>query len=118
MGSAQAQAQVWGVQARNWADLMEKMSLPVYHVVLDKTNVGRGTRLLDIGCGTGTAAQLPRNWELKLPGWMPPKLNSSLPASASPAATFAAEKWKSYPMRMPPLTWSRGLALSSLHRTR
>lgn len=58
MGSAQAQAQVWGVQARNWADLMEGMSLPIYHVVLDKTNVGRGTRLLDVGCGTGMAAQL------------------------------------------------------------
>ena len=58
MGSAQAQSQVWGVQARNWADLMEKMQLPIYHVVLDKTNVGRGTRLLDVGCGTGMAAQL------------------------------------------------------------
>lgn len=58
MGSAQGQAQVWGVQARNWADLMEGMSLPIYRVVLDKTNVGRGTRLLDIGCGTGIAAQL------------------------------------------------------------
>jgi 2-polyprenyl-3-methyl-5-hydroxy-6-metoxy-1,4-benzoquinol methylase len=34
------------------------MALPIYHVVLDKTNVGRGTRLLDIGCGTGMAAQL------------------------------------------------------------
>jgi SAM-dependent methyltransferase len=58
MGSAQAQGPVWGVQARNWADLMEKMALPIYHVVLDKTNVSRGTRLLDIGCGTGMAAQL------------------------------------------------------------
>lgn len=58
MGSAQAQSQFWGVEARNWADLMERMSLPIYHVVLDKTNVGRGTRLLDIGCGTGMAAQL------------------------------------------------------------
>jgi len=34
------------------------MSLPIYHVVFDKTNVGRGTRLLDVGCGTGMAAQL------------------------------------------------------------
>jgi 2-polyprenyl-3-methyl-5-hydroxy-6-metoxy-1,4-benzoquinol methylase len=58
MGSAQTQGQLWGVQARNWANLMEKMVLPVYHVVLDKTNVGRGTRLLDIGCGTGMVAQL------------------------------------------------------------
>jgi SAM-dependent methyltransferase len=58
MGSAQTQGQLWGVQARNWADLMEKMQLPIYHVVLDKTNVRKGTRLLDIGCGTGMAAQL------------------------------------------------------------
>jgi len=58
MGSAPVQGQLWGVQARNWADLMEKMCLPVYHVVLDKTNVRSGTRLLDIGCGTGMAAQL------------------------------------------------------------
>jgi ubiquinone/menaquinone biosynthesis C-methylase UbiE len=58
MGPAQAQGHLWGVQARNWADLMEKMQLPIYHVVFDKTNVGRGTRLLDVGCGTGMAAQL------------------------------------------------------------
>src|ERR1700694_2792074 len=58
MGSAQLQSQVWGVQAPKCADLMEKMSLPIYHVVLDKTNVSRGTRLLDVGCGTGMAAQL------------------------------------------------------------
>lgn len=58
MGSAQAQSQVWGVQAENWANLMERMSLPIYHVVLDKTNVSRGTCLLDVGCGTGMAAQL------------------------------------------------------------
>jgi len=58
MGSAQAEGQLWGVQAHNWADLMEKMSLPIYHVVFDKTNVSRGTRLLDVGCGAGLATQL------------------------------------------------------------
>lgn len=58
MGSAQVQGQLWSLQVRNWADLMEKMQLPIYHVVLDKTNVDRGTRLLDVGCGTGMAAQL------------------------------------------------------------
>jgi SAM-dependent methyltransferase len=68
MESAQAQGQLWGVQARNWADPMEKMSLPIYHVVFDRTNVGRGTCLLDIGCGTGLAAQLATQLGAKVTG--------------------------------------------------
>ena len=58
MGSAPEQSQMCGAQARTWGDSMDGMCLPVYHVVLDQTNVGRETRLLDIGCGTGMAAQL------------------------------------------------------------
>ncbi len=58
MGTAQAQGELWGVQARNFANLQEKMLLPAYKIVFDKTNVSRGTRLLDVGCGPGLAAQL------------------------------------------------------------
>jgi SAM-dependent methyltransferase len=58
MGTAKAQGELWGVQVQNWANLQEKMQLPAYKIVFDKANVGRGTHLLDIGCGSGLAAQL------------------------------------------------------------
>ncbi|TMD43313.1 MAG: class I SAM-dependent methyltransferase [Chloroflexi bacterium] len=58
MGTAQAQGALWGVQAHNFAERQEGMLLPAYKKVFDLTNVGRGTRLLDVGCGPGLATQL------------------------------------------------------------
>ena len=58
MGTAQAQGALWGVQAHNFAERQEGMLLPAYKKVFDLTNVGRGTQLLDVGCGPGLATQL------------------------------------------------------------
>lgn len=58
MGTAQVQGDLWSAQARNWADLQERMSIPIYKSVFDRVNISNGTRLLDVGCGAGLAAQL------------------------------------------------------------
>ncbi|GAC1429455.1 MAG: class I SAM-dependent methyltransferase [Ktedonobacteraceae bacterium] len=58
MGTAQVQGPLWGAQARDWANLQERFLLPAYEVVFERLNVDRGTRLLDVGCGAGMAAQL------------------------------------------------------------
>ena len=47
-----------GARARDWADIQEGMARPVYEAVLDRTAVGTGIRYLDVGCGSGMAAQL------------------------------------------------------------
>lgn len=42
-------------QARDWAEIQERMLVPLYDTVYDRLEVGTGTRLLGLGCGTGLA---------------------------------------------------------------
>ena len=58
MGSSELQGQFWGAKARDWAELFEPMGAPLWEAMLDSTAVGRGTRLLDLGCGGGGASVL------------------------------------------------------------
>ncbi len=49
---------LWGARARDWADFQEGTVLPVFEAALERTGVGPGTRFLDVGCGTGMAAEM------------------------------------------------------------
>ena len=59
-GSAQAQGELWGARARDWAEVQEPAQSALYGPVLDAAGVGAGTRLLDAGCGSGVAAAAAR----------------------------------------------------------
>jgi SAM-dependent methyltransferase len=48
-------AEEWGRRPRDWAELAEPSNRPLYEAVLEGLNVGAGTELLDIGCGSGYA---------------------------------------------------------------
>lgn len=55
-GSAATQGDLWGERARDWADVLEGWSgwgIPAYRHILERVPVGRGTTLLDLGCGAG-----------------------------------------------------------------
>ncbi|MEU8589635.1 SAM-dependent methyltransferase [Streptomyces sp. NPDC048664] len=45
-------------RARDWAEIQERMLVPLYEAVYERLEVGPGTRLLGLGCGTGLALLL------------------------------------------------------------
>ena len=47
--------QSWGARARDWADHHEPLGLNAISMVLSHTGVRYGTKILDIGCGSGFA---------------------------------------------------------------
>jgi SAM-dependent methyltransferase len=58
MGSAERQGALWGAAAQDWGELQEPTGEPIYEAAFDALGVGAGTRLLDVGCGAGSALQL------------------------------------------------------------
>jgi SAM-dependent methyltransferase len=58
MGTAQVQGALWGARARDFAETLEQFGRPLYEAVFQTADVRQGTRLLDVGCGPGLAAQL------------------------------------------------------------
>ena len=56
--TSEAHGRLWGLRARDWADFQEGTVRAVFQAVLERTHVGPGTRYLDVGCGSGMAAQM------------------------------------------------------------
>jgi SAM-dependent methyltransferase len=57
---AREQARFWGTDPEGWARYGEPHNEPLFRAVLDAAAVGAGTRLLDVGCGTGGTLVLAR----------------------------------------------------------
>jgi SAM-dependent methyltransferase len=51
-------AEHWGKRPRDWAELAEPSNAPLFAEVLNRLELGRGVRLLDVGCGSGYAARM------------------------------------------------------------
>jgi 2-polyprenyl-3-methyl-5-hydroxy-6-metoxy-1,4-benzoquinol methylase len=58
MGTAEVQGQIWGVRARDWAEVQEGQFAPLFSAVLQKTAAGASTAVLDIGCASGVFCQM------------------------------------------------------------
>ncbi|MGR8008007.1 methyltransferase domain-containing protein [Streptomyces hypolithicus] len=44
-----------GARARDWAEIQERMLVPLYEAAYERLEVGHATRLLGLGCGSGLA---------------------------------------------------------------
>jgi len=58
--AAEVQRRLWGTDPQAWADLAEAHNSPLFEAVLDAAGVGPGTRVLDVGCGSGLTLVLAR----------------------------------------------------------
>lgn len=52
------QRALWSANPRDWAEIAEPQNHKLFERLLDLTNVGPGSRVLDIACGSGYAAAL------------------------------------------------------------
>ena len=65
--AAEVQRRLWGTDPQAWADLAESHNQPLFEAVLDAAGVGPGTRLLDVGCGTGLTLVLAASSAARYP---------------------------------------------------
>lgn len=68
MGTANLQSQLWGARAKDWAEVQESTVAPLYAEVLRQAAIGAGTRLLDVGCGSGMFCQMAAQWGAHVSG--------------------------------------------------
>jgi len=68
MGTAEIQGALWGARSRDWADIQEPAWRPTFEAILAAAEIGRGTRLLDLGCGSGGALVIGRELGAEVAG--------------------------------------------------
>jgi SAM-dependent methyltransferase len=66
--TSESNGRLWGVQARDWAEVQEGQFAAAFHAVLAHAGVGRDTRNLDAGCGAEMAVALSASLGARVAG--------------------------------------------------
>jgi SAM-dependent methyltransferase len=56
--SAGAQGELWSTDPQSWAERAEARNRPLFEAVLTRVALAPGSRLLDVGCGSGLACAI------------------------------------------------------------
>ena len=57
-GSGEVQGELWGRRARDWSSFQEATGVPLFAAALARLEVKRGTRIIDLGCGSGLFCEM------------------------------------------------------------
>jgi len=68
MDSWEIQGKLWGAEAEDLAEINESANQPLWEAMISAAKVGKGTRFLDAGCGSGRACVLASNLGAKVTG--------------------------------------------------
>jgi ubiquinone/menaquinone biosynthesis C-methylase UbiE len=97
MGTAQVQGSLWGTRTRDFAEIIEPFARPLYEAVFDVAGVGAGTRLLDVGCGPGLAAQLAARRGAHVSGLDAAEASIEIARERTPEGDFCAGEMENLP---------------------
>lgn len=86
--TSEANGQLWGASAIDWAEIQEHTCAAVYHAVFDRLNVGEVTKYLDVGCGSGLAASLAAQRGAQVSGVDAADTLIAIAKSRSPSGCF------------------------------
>lgn len=78
----------WGDRATDWAYLVEPYARGANEALFDQANVGAGTRLLDIACGSGYAASVAAARGAEVAGLDASEALIAIARARTPAADF------------------------------
>src|SRR5579883_2880766 len=97
MGTAQIQGGLWSVRARDYAEIVEPFARPLYEAVFEAAGVEAGTRLLDVGCGPGLAAQLASRRGAHVAGLDAAEASLEVARERTPSGDFRAGEMEDLP---------------------
>ena len=78
----------WGARAADWAYLVEPYARPANDALFDQAQVGPGTRLLDIACGSGYAASVAAGRGAQVSGLDASEALIAIARARTPAGDF------------------------------